>query len=333
MASPTLWERKLIYLAGTGSCMPNKSRSARETAELIDGVDEGWILEKTGIKRVFLASPGENASDFAYRAACEAIETSGLAPKDIDLIVVASFSQDYSFPPLSAKLHQMLGIQGGQVLDINTNCTGFVAATTLAAERLMMSNQANSALVVATELQSRFINPCDRDTSIFFSDGAGAAVLSKQKSGHQYVGSSFYTDSSNFESVRMRAGGSAVLGADDITFIEQNGIATWRQAITNLPKTIRNLFQDTDQILGPEVQFIFHQANFNLIEFVMSRLKVPMENTFTNVCEVGNSGAASIPICLHEAIGSGWLERERPLVLAGVGAGFNFGASFWRGIE
>ena len=85
--------------------------------------------------------------------------------------------------------------------------------------------------------------------------------------------------------------------------------------------------------MGPEDQFIFHQANYNLIEFVMSRLKVPMENTFTNVCEVGNSGAASIPICLHEAISSGWLERERPLVLAGVGAGFNFGASFWRGTQ
>ena len=109
-----------------------------------------------------------------------------------------------------------------------------------------------------------------------------------------------------------------------------NGLATWKQAITHLPKTIRAALRKAGADQQDIDLFLFHQANLNLIHYIVKKMGLPLDRTFTNVQDIGNTGAASIGIVLSEAAGRGLLKPGQQLLLAGVGAGFNFGASVWK---
>lgn len=298
-------------------------------------VTPDWILSKTGIKRRFIASTSESTSSMATEASLKAISKCNIQPEDIGLIVVATFSPDYMFPPVSAKIQKNLKATNAQIIDINTNCTGFVTALTVASDRMKVDETVKYALVIGAELHTRFINPKDKETAIFFSDGAGVAILGQVDEGDGVIKSSFKTDSSTYESVRYRGGGSSYPYInrefdESIDFIEMNGLATWKQAITNLPLVIKDVCKKAD-LNVEDVDFcIFHQANLNLIQYVMGKLKIPTEKTYTNVDEIGNTGSASIGIALSEAMNKGLIKKGNYVLLAGVGAGFNFGASIWK---
>lgn len=298
-------------------------------------VTPDWILSKTGIKRRFIASSAESTSSMATEAALEAITKCNIQPEDIGLIVVATFSPDYMFPPVSAKIQKNLKATNAQIIDINTNCTGFVTALTIASDRMKADETVKYSVVIGAELHTRFINPKDKETAIFFSDGAGVAILGQVDEGDGVIKSSFKTDSSTYESVRYRGGGSCYPYRnrefdESIDFIEMNGLATWKQAITNLPIVIKDVCKKAN-LNVEDIDFcIFHQANLNLIQYVMGKLKIPAEKTYTNVDEIGNTGSASIGIALSEAMDKGLIKKGNYVLLAGVGAGFNFGASIWK---
>jgi 3-oxoacyl-[acyl-carrier-protein] synthase-3 len=315
--------------------LPKKIQTNEELCEVMTDVTPQWILSKTGIKRRYIATEEDSSSSMATIASKKLLEKINLSPDKINLIVTATFSPDYMFPPVSAKIQSNLGAKNAQIIDLNTNCTGFVTALTVASDRLLIDDTYEYALVIGVELHTRYINPQDKETAIFFSDGAGVALLGKVKKGLGIINSKFLTDSSTYESVRFRGGGSSypILNralTPEIDYIEMNGLATWKQAITNLPKVIKELLVKSDLKIE-EIDFIiFHQANLNLIQYILTKLKIPLYKTYTNVDEIGNTGSASIGIALSEAIELGKVKSGQKVLLAGVGAGFNFGASIWQ---
>jgi 3-oxoacyl-[acyl-carrier-protein] synthase-3 len=324
-----------IGILSASHYLPEKIQTNEELCEVMTDVTPEWILTKTGIKRRYIASKDDSASSMATIAAKKLLEKCNISHDKINLIVTATFSPDYMFPPVSAKIQMNLGAQNAQIIDVNTNCTGFVTALTVASDRMRIDDTYEYALVIGVELHTRFINPQDKETAIFFSDGAGVALLGKVKRGLGIINSKFLTDSSTYESVRFRGGGSSYpllnrVFAPEIDYIEMNGLATWKQAITNLPKVIKELLLKSDFKIE-EIDFcIFHQANLNLIQYIMAKLKIPLDKTYTNVEEIGNTGSASIGIALSEAIELGKVNSGQKVLLAGVGAGFNFGASIWQ---
>lgn len=316
--------------------LPQNMQSNEQLCGMMPEVTPEWIIEKTGIKRRYIASAEDSSSGFSTEAAQKALDKAGITAAEVGLIIVATFSPDYMFPPVSAKVQMNLKAKNAQIIDINTNCTGFVTALTLAADRMKSDKDIHYALVVGVELHTRYINPKDKEVAIFFSDGASAAVLGQVPSGEGIIDSKFSTDSSTYEAVRYRGGGSSFpyVGRNEalinVDYIEMNGLATWRQAITNLPIVIKNVCARAE-IPVETIDFcVFHQANLNLIQYVMGKLKIPAEKTYTNVQEIGNTGAASIGIALSEAIEKGLIKKGNTVLLAGVGAGFNFGASLWK---
>jgi 3-oxoacyl-[acyl-carrier-protein] synthase-3 len=324
-----------VGIISTGHYIPKYLQTNEELCKVMTDVTPDWILSKTGIKRRFIASTDESTSSMASEAAELAIRKCNIKPEDIGLIVVATFSPDYMFPPVSAKIQKNLKATNAQIIDINTNCTGFVTALTVASDRMLVDETVKYAVVIGAELHTRFINPKDKETAIFFSDGAGVAILGHVKQGEGVINSSFKTDSSTYESVRYRGGGSSYpyinRGFDEsVDFIEMNGLATWKQAITNLPIVIKEACKKAE-LKVEEIDFcIFHQANLNLIQYVMAKLKMSADKTYTNVEEIGNTGSASIGIALSEAMEKGLIKKGSNVLLAGVGAGFNFGASIWK---
>ena len=323
-----------ITIAGVGHHLPAQ---AEDNATLCRGLDvtPEWILEKTGIEKRYVAAADDSASDYATKAAQHALAMAGVAADAVDLIVVCTFSGDYLFPPVSAKVQQQLKATNAQIFDVQANCTGFVTGLTVASDRMKVDPSVRHALVIGVEFMTRYIDRTDVNTAIYLSDGAGAAVLSRVESNLGIQASAFHTDSSNFEAVRMRGGGSSFqrhgkVFDPAIDYMEMNGIATWKQAITHLPKVIRKACEKSNVEMVSVDFLLFHQANLRMIEYIVKKMGFDMSKTYTNVQHVGNSGAASLAIVLSEAVTKGCLKNGDVLVLAAVGAGFNFGASVWR---
>jgi len=323
-----------VTIVGVGHHLPDQIEENSILSQKLN-VSPEWILEKTGIKRRYLAKQEDSASQYATKAAHRALDMSGVSANQVDLIIVCTFSGDYIFPPVSAKVQKNLNALNAQIFDLQANCTGFVTGLTVASDRMRVDSTVRFALVIGVEINSRYIDRSDVNTAIYMSDGAGAAVLSSCDSVYGIKSSAFYTDSSNYEAVRLRGGGSNFpfqgrFFDPAIDLMEMNGILTWKQAITHLPKVIRNACLKSAVDLK-EVDFlIFHQANLNMIEYIVKKLGYTMDKTYTNVQEIGNTGAASVGIALSEAVQKGILKNGHIVVLAAVGAGFNFGASVWR---
>ena len=326
--------RPSIAIVGVGHYLPGTIEDNEMLCRNLD-VSPEWVIEKTGIKRRYLAGPEDSASSLSTRAALRAMEMAGVTARDIDLIIACTYSGDYIFPPLSAKIHQSIGAAGAQTFDLQANCAGFVAGLTAAADRMIVDESVRNALVIGVELNSRYVDRSDVNSVIYLSDGAGAAVLGRRESGRGVMSSAFFTDSSNYEAVRMRGGGSSHRSLEsapprDVTFMEMNGIATWKQAIMHMPPTIRKACAKAGVDPKDVDLFVFHQANYNLIEYIIRKMGLDMPRTFTNVREIGNTGAASVAIALSEAVAQGVIKTGDLVVLAAVGAGFNYGASVWR---
>ena len=323
-----------VSIVGVGHHLPATPQSNEELCEHLDVTPE-WIVEKTGIRQRFIAAPDDSASDYSIEAARKALAHAGVSPEDVDLIIVCTFSGDYLYPPVSAKVQHVLQAKNAQIFDLQANCTGFVTGLTVATDRMRVDPTVRHALVIGTEFMSRFIDPADVNTSDYHSDGSGAALLSQTAPDTGILASAFHTDGNNFEAVRMRGGGSShPLHNREfdpaIDFMEMNGLATWRQAITHLPRTMTDAIKKAGLGVADIDFFVFHQANLRLIEYLMGKMRVKMSKTFTNVQEIGNTGAASVGIALSEAVQKELIAPGALVLMAGVGAGFNFGANVWR---
>jgi 3-oxoacyl-[acyl-carrier-protein] synthase-3 len=221
-------------------------------------------------------------------------------------------------PPLSARIHKAIkASRDCQIIDINTNCVGLITGTTMAVERMNGNQGIKFAMVIGTEVLSKYVDKTDKFTAPFFSDGASGVLLGRVPQPFGLLASSFCTDSSVYEEVKLERGG----------MIYQNGRATWTQAITHLPYVMKSLV--LDDLAGVDF-FIFHQANKVLIDYIMDKHNIPHEKTYTNVEDIGNTGAASIGIALDYVRRQGLIKHNALIMLAGVGAGFNFGANLWR---
>ena len=226
-----------VGIIGVGHALPKLIETNEMLCKGMPDITPEWILEKTGIKQRFLAEPHDSASSLAVTAARRAIEMAGIQPSQIDQIIACTFSADYIFPPVSAKIQMELGATHAQIYDVQANCSGFITGLTCASDRMLVDESCRYSLVIGVELHTRYIDRKDVNTAIYFSDGAGVAVLGRVEAGQGIQASSFFTDSSNYEAVRFRGGGSSHpltnrTFTPDIDFIEMNGLATWKQAVT-----------------------------------------------------------------------------------------------------
>lgn len=324
-----------IGIIGVGHSLPSQIETNEDLCKSLENVSPEWIIEKTGITRRYIASTEDTASGLAIFASIKAIKMAGINNSQIGLIIGCTYSHDYQFPPLSAKVQKELKASNAQVFDIEATCTGFLTGLTVASERILNDNYIKYALVIGVELQTRYTDRKDVETAIFLSDGAGAVILGRVPKGQGIIASSFHADTSTYESVRLRGGGSSYPGigrkiTPEIDYMEMNGLATWKQAITNLPISARRVCNKAHIPIEEIDLFLFHQANLNLIYYVLKKLKVDVKKTYTNIEEIGNTGSASLAIVLSEAVQKNIVKENQYVLMTAVGAGFIFGSSIWK---
>jgi len=323
-----------IGVLGTGRYVPSKILS-NDKVEAMCGLEDGSIFEKTGITKRHIVEDTETASSMSATCALQALAAAKVKPDQIGLLICCTFTGDYVYPALACKVQELIGAKNAGSFDLMANCTGFQVGLTVASDRMKLDPTIGYALVIGVALQSRYINWSDPETAIYFSDGAGAAILGTVPDGYGIISSELFTNSRVFESVRLRGGGSShPMRTDNVDkglqYYEMDGMETWKQVMQFQPKAIKGALSKIGKTVADVDFFIFHQANLNMIHFLMARMKQPLVKTLTNVGEIGNTADASMAIALHDAVVSHRIKHDDLVVITGVGAGFTFGATVIR---
>lgn len=323
-----------IGIIGVGKYLPDKIID-NEQIFAWTGVRPEEIVKKLGIHTRRIARPEEKASDMASMAGKKAIEAAALTADDIDFILGCNYSGDYVFPAMACKVQANLRAWNAGCYDILANCTSFQVGLAHASEKMYCDSAIKYALVIGTALQSRFINWRDADTAMYCGDGAGAAILGPVPSGYGVLANEIRSNGRVYEAARLRGGGSShIIHQDNVNdglaYFEMNGMEVWKQVIQWQPKVIKRSLEKAGLTLQDVDYFIFHQANVHLIEYLLGKMKISPDKTCITADRYGNTGDASLPITLCEAVEQDKIQRGHIVVISGVGAGFIFGSTVLR---
>jgi len=320
-----------VRITGWGSYVPQRVLSNADLERMVDTSDE-WIRTRTGIRERRVAAPHETTATLGAIAAKRAIAVAGLAPDDIDIIIVATLTPDYPMPSTAVLVKEAIGNTTAAAFDLAAACSGFVYGYATG-HSLVRSGMARHVLVVGAELLTRFVDFSDRATCILFGDGAGAVVMSaSDEPGGGLAGLELSTDPDGAYMIWLPSGGSrSPSSAETILrgehFIRMEGRETYRYATRTLAASALAAIEKAGWRADEVDLFIPHQANIRIIEAVAKGLGLPMERMVVNIDRYGNTSAASVGIALDEAVRDGRIKPGHKLVLFAFGAGFTSGAA------
>jgi 3-oxoacyl-[acyl-carrier-protein] synthase-3 len=305
---------RIISLGGyqPGNVVTNDDLAAR-----VDTSDE-WIRSRVGIISRRFAGPDESVADMAVVAGGKALAGSGLAPADIDLVIVASCSAESPIPNASAMVAHRLGIVAPGAYDLNAACAGFCYALANAADAVR-AGTARHVLVIGSEKMTAWIDPHDRSTCIIFADGAGAAVVGPVADGEPAgIGPVVWGSAGDL---------AAKIGIPDRhSFMYQEGQAVFRWATTAMHPIAIQACERAGVAVSDLSAFVPHQANLRIVEAIARRLGVPRERVADDIVHAGNTSSASIPLALARMTERGDLKSGSPALLLGFGAGMCYAA-------
>jgi 3-oxoacyl-(acyl-carrier-protein) synthase III len=300
-------------ILGLGSYRPRRRVTNDDLAKVMDTNDE-WIQSRVGIAERRWASEDETLVEMAVAAGGKAIAASGLAPDELDLVIVASASLRAPIPGIGPQVAHRLGVPRPGSFDLNAGCAGFCYALGVANDSIRAGSSRN-ALVVGVERLTDVTNLEDRTTAVIFADGAGAAVIGA--SDEPGIGPVVWgSDGDQFNAIEIAAGSSTMTMA---------GQAVYRWATTKLTETLEQAMEEAG--VGPKDIDVFapHQANLRIVESMTKRLGFP-ENTVIarDIVQSGNTSAASVPLALTALMESGEAKSGDLALVLGYGAGLTF---------
>lgn len=310
-----------IKILGTGFYVPEKIVTNDDLSKMVETSDE-WIVQRVGVSERHV-STGETAADFAAAAAKQALESAGMKPEELDLIIAATITSETVCPTVAGSVQRVIGATC-PCFDLNSACSGFMFALDTAVSYIARGT-AKNVLVIGAERLSKILDWTDRSTCVIFGDGAGAAVVTK---GDGYLASTLYTSGGD-EVIEIPAhpGASPFYnGVVKKPFVRMEGQETFKFAVNRIVEDITYVTEQAGLTLDDIDHVITHQANIRIIDYASRRLKVPKEKFFINIDRYGNTSAASVPMALAELNASGKLKRGDIVVMSAFGGGLS-GAS------
>lgn len=327
-------DRKInARIAGLGMYVPEKVVTSAELAGQLN-ISEEWIVSRVGVRERHIAAEGEASSAEGAIAAERALANAGVAPDEVDLLIVATQTPDRPVPSAACVLQRRLGLSRAAAFDLNAACSGFVYSLTVGSQ-FIASGAYRNILVVGAEVVSRTIDWADAATCILIGDGAGAAVLQPTDPDKGILAWKLGADGHGGEFLTIPAGGSEkplTHEAMDANLhkVKMNGQEVFLFALRTVPAITAEVLAMAGLSLEDVSLFIPHQANSHILEAVARRMDLPDEKLMMNIDRYGNTVAASIPIALYEAVEQGRIKTGDIVVLAGFGAGLTWGAVVMR---
>ena len=315
---------------GCGSYLPERILTNTELAARVDTSDD-WIVARTGIRQRHIAAEGEHTSDLAVRASERALAAAGVAPDEVDLVVLATATPDQTFPATATAVQAELGIINGVAFDIQAVCSGFIYALAVA-DNFIRVGQAGTALVIGAETFSRILDWKDRSTCVLFGDGAGALVLRGCESpgtnqDRGILSTHLHSDGRHRELLYVDGGPSST---QTVGSLRMEGKEVFRHAVVNLAAVVNEALV-ANGLEPDDIDWLVpHQANQRILDSTAKKLGMSPERVVTTVAKHANTSAASVPLALAEAVGDGRIKRGQLLLLEAMGGGFTWGSSLLR---
>ena len=325
-------------ILGIGMSVPQRVVTNHELATKMETSHE-WIVERSGIEERRWVSDGESGATLATAASKEAIARAGLEPKDIDLIIYATLSPDFFFPGTAVFVQRALGLKDIPCLDIRQQCTGFIYGLSIA-DAYIKTGGFEHVLVIGSEVHSTGldVSTAGRDVTVLFGDGAGAVVLGRATDdAHVLLSTHIHADGSEAEILWTEYPASARnprISAEAMAerkhYPMMNGKKVFKHAVTRMPQAIMEGMIANGLKLEDIDMVIPHQANLRINQMVAKMIGLPDDKIHNNIQKYGNTTAASIPICMHEAIELGKIKPGSLVCLVAFGAGLTWGSVFLR---
>ena len=316
-------------IAGTGSYLPEKVLTNLDLEKMMDTSDQ-WIRERTGIERRHIAAKGETTVDLAERAARAALDAAGVQPTDVDFIAFGTTTPDMFFPNCGALLQARLGCRGAAAFSVETACSGFMYALSIA-DKFVRFGDARRALVIGAETLSRITDWSDRSTAVLFADGAGAVVL--EPANEPGILSTHLHADGVYGDLLFCGGGLGSNSPDPAKTrraITMTGSEVFKIAVTTLGKAIDEALAANALERSAIDWLVPHQANMRIIQATARKLDLPMERVITTVQDHGNTSAASVPLALDTGVRDGRIKRGDLLLLEAFGGGITWGSALIR---
>jgi len=310
-------------ILGTGSYLPARILTNADLEKLVETNDQ-WIVERTGIRERHIAAEGEFTSDLATQAARAALDVAGLAPDDIDLLLVATTTPDLVFPSTACIVQSKLGMTNGKpAFDLQAVCSGFVYALSVA-DQFIKTGAAKHVLVIGAETLSRITDWNDRGNCILWGDGAGAVVLGAS-SEPGIIATHIHADGRHKELLRTTTGPST--GLHEPALMRMEGNAVFKMAVNTLDRIVDETLEANGLQKSDIDWLVPHQANIRIISATAKKLGMSMDNVVTTVAEHGNTSAASVPLAFDVAVRDGRIQRGQTVLMEAFGGGFTWGSA------
>ncbi|MFF9395302.1 beta-ketoacyl-ACP synthase III [Streptomyces griseoluteus] len=302
-------------IAAIGHYQPAKVLTNEDLARMVDTSDE-WITSRVGIRTRHIAGPDEPVDELAAHAAAKALATAGLAPGDIDLVLVATSTAIDRSPNTAARVAARLGIPEPAAMDLNVVCAGFTHALATA-DHTVRAGAATRALVIGADKMSEVTDWTDRSTCVLVGDGAGAAVVEACAPGEQAgIGPVLWGSVPEM--------GNAVRIEGTPPRFAQEGQSVYRWATTQLPPIARRACEKAGVEPADLAAVVLHQANLRIIEPLAQKIGAVNAVVARDVTESGNTSAASIPLALSKLIEQGSVRSGDPVLLFGFGGNLSY---------
>ncbi len=315
-------------IISTGYYLPEKILTNKDIEKIVNTTDD-WIVQRTGIKERHIADKDEAASDMGAKAAQMAIDKAGLKPDDIDTVICSTITPDHILPSTACFIQKKLALNNAFAFDISAACSGFLYALMLA-ETLLLQNKAATILVIASEKMSSIVDWKDRSTCVLFGDGAGAAILKKEKGESGILSSYLGSDGSGSNLLIIPAGGSRSPSTENtvktnLHFLKMAGNEVFKVAVKKMVKSAIISLEKADLKKENIDLVIPHQANLRIIHAIVKRLQLKDSQVYINVDKCGNMSAATIAVALAKAAEENIIKKGNIVSLVAFGAGLTWG--------
>jgi 3-oxoacyl-[acyl-carrier-protein] synthase III len=316
---------------GIGSALPERVLDNHYFEKIVDTSDE-WIQERSGIIERRFARDDQLNSDFSAKAGERALKDAGIDPEDLDLIIVATCTQDRQIPANAMPVQEKLGAVNAAAFDLNAACSGFIYGITVA-DSMIKCGGARNVLVIGSELLSRCINMEDRTTCVLFGDGAGAVVIGPAKGEEGIISHYIKSDGRLRELITIPGGGTENPATHEtvdakLHTVHMRGNETYKHAVTRLLESAVKALEISGMTADDIDMVIPHQANTRILRSVAKRLKINYDEKFyINLDHIGNTSAASIPIALDEARNNGLITPGKTILFVAFGGGLTWGGA------
>jgi len=321
----------VAHILGFGSYAPARVVTNDDWSRWVDTTDD-WITQRTGIKRRRFAADDESTMTLATEAAASALKDADLSPDDVDEIVVATDTPEMMTPDTAALVQNRLGCRNVPTYDLGgSGCAGFIQALDVARSRILVNPK--RILVIGVELITRMISMKDRATAVLFGDGAGAVVLGPDSGRAEVLDVVSGTDGSAAEILTLAAGGTRhpfneeSLASGDYNRLVMDGRRVFTEAVRRMSEAAVEVVEKVGRSLSDVELVIPHQANIRIIDAVRRRLGLDADAVYVNVHEYGNTGSATVPFAMCEAVKAGRVGEGDLVVLTAFGAGFHWAAA------